>query len=259
VKYKVPALEKGLDIIEALSHASTPLSLRDLSKMLGRSSSELFRMVGGLEQRGYIVKDALSSNYYLSLKLFELAHTHSPLEKILRAAEGPMRELSAETRESCHLGVPRNGQLFILSQADGPNKLRLSVEVGANFSMVGTSSGRLLLAAMPPEELEKTLNESSDYADLKKQEKKELASKLQEIRDKQFSYAENEYLYGARDLSVLVGNTRIGLLASLAISSLTRTQEECDFEKFLEPLRNCAKTITEALGVSHVSFDILQK
>ena len=53
-KYPVPALEKGLDILEELADASTPLSLTQLANNLGRSSNEIFRMVSVLEKRRYI-------------------------------------------------------------------------------------------------------------------------------------------------------------------------------------------------------------
>jgi DNA-binding IclR family transcriptional regulator len=96
----VPALEKGLDILEVLSSASEPRSLTDISRVLGRRTSELFRMLDCLEKRGYIVKEPHSGDYFLSLKLYELARTHSPIERILKAATIPMRSLTLEIRES---------------------------------------------------------------------------------------------------------------------------------------------------------------
>ena len=78
-KYHVPALEKGLDILETLASSAVPQSLSELARSLHRSSSELFRMLDSLERRGYILKDLVSGNYRLSLKLYELAHTHSPV------------------------------------------------------------------------------------------------------------------------------------------------------------------------------------
>ena len=93
-KFQVPALAKGLDILEALAFAIEPQSLTDLAHILGRSKNEIFRMLGYLEARGYIIKEDRSGNYYLSLKLYELSHTHSPLEQLLKAATRPMEELA---------------------------------------------------------------------------------------------------------------------------------------------------------------------
>ena len=83
--YHVPALEKGLDILEALAFAPVPLSHSDLARSLDRTSSELFRMLSTLEKRGFIEKDPISGKFHLTLRLYELAHTHSPVEKLLAA------------------------------------------------------------------------------------------------------------------------------------------------------------------------------
>jgi uncharacterized membrane protein len=53
-KYTAPALEKGLDILELLSRAETGLSQSEIARDLGRSVSEIFRMLVVLEERGYI-------------------------------------------------------------------------------------------------------------------------------------------------------------------------------------------------------------
>ena len=85
--YPVPALEKGLDLLETLAAAAVPQSLAELATTLERSSSELFRMLNCLERRGYITRDAVSGKYGLTLKLYTLAHAHSIMEKLLHAGD----------------------------------------------------------------------------------------------------------------------------------------------------------------------------
>src|SRR5882672_4811283 len=98
--YPVPALEKGLDVIETLAANAVPQSLAELATQLERSSSELFRMLNCLERRGYITRAAVSGKYALTLKLYALAHAHSVIEKLLQAARIPMQELTEKIRES---------------------------------------------------------------------------------------------------------------------------------------------------------------
>src|SRR5438132_9562252 len=98
--YPVPALEKGLDVLESLAAAAVPQSLAELAAQLERSSSELFRMLNCLERRGYIVRDPLAGKYGLTLKLYTLAHAHSVMEKLLHAAATPMQALTEKMRES---------------------------------------------------------------------------------------------------------------------------------------------------------------
>src|SRR6187549_3055949 len=53
-RYRAPALEKGLDVIELLAAEKSPLNLSAVSQRLGRSSGELFRMLQVLEFKGFI-------------------------------------------------------------------------------------------------------------------------------------------------------------------------------------------------------------
>src|SRR5438093_11483138 len=124
-RYSAPALEKGLAVLECLADRGTPQSLVDLARALNRSSSELFRMLTCLEECGYIRKDAGTGAYGLTLKLYQLAHVHSPMEKLLQAALPLMRQLSDRVEESCHLAALDHGHIVILARAEGPQPIRL--------------------------------------------------------------------------------------------------------------------------------------
>ena len=72
-RYRAPALEKGLDVIELLAAEKSPLNLSAISQRLGRSSGELFRMLQVLEFKGFITTADNGSGYVLTNKLFALA------------------------------------------------------------------------------------------------------------------------------------------------------------------------------------------
>ena len=128
----MPALEKGLDILECLAAQGVPLSQAQVARALGRRPTELFRMLTALERRGYIQRDPLSGAYRLTMRLYELGHAHSPYHGLLRAAERPMRALTEEVRQSCHLSVIHRGQLFVLAEEQSPTRNRLSIESAAS-------------------------------------------------------------------------------------------------------------------------------
>src|SRR5215203_5852962 len=91
--YSVPALDKGLDVVECLAAQGVPMTQAQLARALGRGASELFRVLTTLERRCYIQRESVSGAYNLTLRLYELGHAHSPYEGLLRAAERPMRDL----------------------------------------------------------------------------------------------------------------------------------------------------------------------
>ncbi|GCE07657.1 IclR family transcriptional regulator [Dictyobacter aurantiacus] len=246
--YHVPALEKGLDILECLAAHTVPLTQAQLARLLGRGASELFRMLTCLERRRYIQRDPVSGAYSLTLRLFELGHTHSPYQGLLRAAARPMRELVDEINESCHLSVVHQGRLVVLAQEENHARLRLSVEVGGTFPLLHTASGRLLLAHMSPVAAEEAYQLDEEYASLSAQEREELAARLDEIRARGYEYVVGESNDGVQDLVLLVGSQTSHLQAALAICSLSRRHVSF-LDTMLPPLRHCADAIASAAGI----------
>ncbi len=227
--YPVPALEKGLDILEALAADTVPQSLAELAAEMDRSSSELFRMLNCLERRGYVTRDDVSGKYALSLKLYALAHGHSPTEKLLTAARGPMQALTEKFRVSCHLSVLERDALLVVAQQESPERVRLSIEVGGQFEPEKTASGRLLLAFAQRDE----------------------GKAAAEMRRTGVSVAESETIEGVRDLAVLVGRPEAGVMAALAVTRLQRRGEKTDERALLAGVRAAAAEITVALGLKN--------
>ncbi len=234
--YPVPALEKGLDILEALAAEPSPQSLAELAARLERSSSELFRMLNCLERRGYVARETVSGKYGLTLKLFALAHAHSATEKLLEAARRPMRALTEAFRVSCHLSVLERGRLLVVAQELSPEPVRLSIEVGASFAAEQTASGRLLLA----------WENAATAGKARALQEKVFA----QIRRRGFSAAESETIEGVRDLAVLVGKPGGGLTAALAVTRLLKRGQKADETKLLAGMRAAAAEITTGLGLT---------
>lgn len=248
--YSAPALEKGLDVLEALASRETPLSLSDLAKVLGRTSSELFRVLSALEKRSYVVRDSTAGHYHLSLKLFELAHVHPPVEHLLRSAEKPMRDLAHSLRQSCHLSVLSHGRLVVLAETGSPEAIRLAIAVGSNFSPIHTASGRLLLAGLQGGEREEFLEKDRDYRRKRAAQKTRLLAMLERIRKAGYSTAENESYAGIRDVAVPVGNPRIGTAAALDLTLWIHPGKRFEIANVLSALRACARNMTHSMGVT---------
>lgn len=247
--YPVPALEKGLDVIETLAAAAVPQSLGELAATLERSSSELFRMLNCLERRGYIIRDALSGKYGLTLKLYSLAHAHTTTEKLLQAARRPMQALTERLRESCHLSVLERGSLLVVAQQESPERVRVSIEIGSTFDATRTASGRLLLAQLAPDELGPVLAASPVHRNLTGRARTAFLNSLGEMRSQGLSTAESETIEGVRDVAVLVGQPASGLTAALAITRLLRRGQRGDEARLVAAMRATAAEITHALGM----------
>ena len=212
--YSVPALEKGLDILEALAASPSPLSLAELARDLERGSAEIFRMLVCLERRAYLRRDPVSGKYAPTLRLFELGQAHPPLRTLLEAARNPMRVVTGKLGESCHLSVIERGKLEVVAREDSPEAVRLFIELGGRFDPRKTASGRLLL----------------DPA---------LASVT----------ARDETIEGVDDVAVRIGAPGGAVHAALAVSWLRSRKGARKPSTILAALKAAAATIHQTLGI----------
>ncbi len=142
-----PALEKGLDLLEALASESRGLSQKQLADRVGRSVSEIFRMLGVLERRGYVTRDPLTSEYTLTLKLFRIASQFPPTERLLQAALPIMEQLARRVQLSCHLAVLHGEQFMVIARIEPEWLMGWSVKAGAVFPLTQQYPSAKVLAA----------------------------------------------------------------------------------------------------------------
>jgi DNA-binding IclR family transcriptional regulator len=118
-RYRAPALEKGLDVIELLAAEKSPLNLSSISQRLGRSSGELFRMLQVLEFKGFITTAENGSGYVLTNKLFALAMAQAPVRSLVETALPVMRKLVQDIGQSAHIAVRIGYRREIASATSG--------------------------------------------------------------------------------------------------------------------------------------------
>ncbi len=242
--YRVPALEKGFDILECLAAQGVPLTQSQLARQLERGPSEIFRALMTLERRGYIQREVESGAYSLTLRLYEISHTHSPYEQLLRAAARPMRELVSEIRESCHMSVISSGGLLVLAQEESPALVRMSIAIGGTFSLLHTASGRLLMAHLPPDELAEILQNNWEYSEWTPVQQVELNDRLMKIKKRGYEYVYDETNSGVHDLTVLIGSETSCIRAALTITALSRNPKT-----FVETVLPSVRQYAQAIGL----------
>ena len=150
-RYRAPALDKGLDILELLADTDEPLSQAEIAKSLGRTPNEIYRMLDRLVRRDY-VRRTTGDRYEVTLKLFELAHRHSPTRRLVQQATPVLRGFALKSEQACHLVIRDRNILVVVAQVDGPGYWNVSIRVGSRIGLVNTGSGHVFLAFATPEE-----------------------------------------------------------------------------------------------------------
>lgn len=150
-RYRAPALDKGLDILELLAATEEGLSQAEIAKALERTPNEIYRMLDRLLRRHYVARTP-SDRYMLTLKLFTLAHHHAPMRRLVDHALPEMRAFAQRSRQSCHIAIFERGQVVVIGKADSPNNWGLSIRTGTTLDLYSTASGHVLLAFSSPAE-----------------------------------------------------------------------------------------------------------
>jgi DNA-binding IclR family transcriptional regulator len=142
--------------------------------------------------------------------------------------------------------------LVVIAEAESPEPIRLSVEVGYRTSPLDTVSGRLLVAFMQDEALEHFLRTDSSYARMKPAEKRAVSAEREQIRKRGYHLAPSSRRTGI-DVSSFVGNPRIGILAALGVPFIAGGQNEGKEGDLIPVIQKYANRITDALGVSRLA------
>jgi DNA-binding IclR family transcriptional regulator len=243
-KYRAPALEKGLDVLELLAAAKSPMTLSQISSQLDRSVSELFRMVQVLEARGYVGMSAAGDGFELTNKLFSLGISRGPSQNLLASALPMMQSLSDQTRQACHLAIASDDRMVVIARIEAPGDVGFSVRVGYQRPLAHSTSGLLIYAFQKPKirdqwrTLLKPGLSPDDWATFEAQAEKAVAQG-------HFS-APSSYIDGITDISCPIIND-VGVIAALTMPWI-HIEDGITLDDALVRLKNTAKTLSKALG-----------
>lgn len=247
-KYSVPALDKALDIIEFLAKSPDGATLTEISKELNRPVTTLYRVAQVLEQRGYINSNGPKSAYRLSLKLYQVATQHYPVQSIIDAASSEIRSLVHKSMQSCHLAVLNKNDIMIVYQQDPPMSIHYSVAIGSSFPALTTSSGAVILAHTDLETQLKFFQNLETESD-----KKELKTRLNNIVKNGYELIESPMVIGITNISAPIFDHTSTVVGAITVPYLPQKYTECpSIEETLDMLMNIAQQISRNLGKSVV-------
>jgi DNA-binding IclR family transcriptional regulator len=241
-RYRAPALEKGLDVIELLAAEKSPLNLSAISQRLGRSSGELFRMLQVLEFKGFITTAENASGYVLTNKLFALAMAQAPVRSLVETALPIMRKLAQDIGQSCHIAVASEDQIVVITRIERPGDLGFSVRIGYRREIASATSGLVLFAHQTDEVRRLWLKRCR----LKGEAAEAFVERANIVRARGFHEAASHFVRGIVDLSVpiLRGDTAV---AALTIPFVHSNPVQVEMAEAVDFLRAAAKQISSEI------------
>lgn len=224
-KYRAPALDKGLDILELLAASPTAMSQAEIAKALNRTTNENYRMLDTLVRRNYLARSAEGDRYMLSLKMLVLANTHPPRRRLLDITDPLMRQLSMDCEQSSHLAIWEDGDLVIASAFSAPGNWRLSLRPGSVIGLYNTGSGQILAAFQSEQVREKMLAEHQLVTGEEAPSTSGFDEILNKLRAKGYSTAPSQTVRGATNLSFPILDPTGAAIAALTCPFIERIDD----------------------------------
>jgi IclR family acetate operon transcriptional repressor len=185
--YDITALQRGLRLLHLFSESPRGLTAKQVAALSRLPVSTVHRFLANLVTAGFLSCD-IDGNYHLGIACFAIGQAAVGQLDIRRLSLPYLRELNQQTRETIHLTVRHGLTAVYVEKLDSPEPLRIHSRIGAAVPLYCTAVGKVMLAYMPPEELDRVLPE----LELKRLTQNS-AGNLQELKTELYRVRKNGY------------------------------------------------------------------
>jgi DNA-binding IclR family transcriptional regulator len=245
-RYPTPALEKGLDILELFAGEPQGLTKTDVARRLGRTVSEIFRMLLCLEERGYISRPREGEHFYLTLQLFRMALEYPPTKRMVVEALPVMQQVTHQLNQSCHLGVLDGGQVVIVAQVDSPSGAGFYVKAGTVVDLMRAATGHVILAHQTPEVCSRAVRIWSQQHETNPP--RDLQAHLAKIKEHGYEERESYEVNGVVNISYPIRDNHGYAAAALTVPYLQRIGDKTTPATVKQALKQASLQLSEAIG-----------
>lgn len=216
----VQSLGRAFAILEAVARHREGIGLAELSKLVGLHNSTTFHLAKTMVSLGYIRQEKESKRYRIGRPLFALAASALDEIEMVNVGTPVLEELSRETGESSHFAVRMGDAVVVIARTSGPGAFQLTDRVGVVRPAHCTALGKVILAALRPDQLERFL----ERVELKPSTEKSvtdiptLLREIAEIRRTGVAFDDGEFNAEVRCVAVPVKDFTGQIVGALGIS-----------------------------------------
>jgi IclR family pca regulon transcriptional regulator len=200
----VEALARGLDILAAFGADHRVMSLSEVAAAAGLARPTARRLLLTLEELGYV--RSAGGAFELTPKVMNLGMAYVSSLGLWDIARPHLEALVTRTGESSSMAQLDGSDIVYVARVSVPKLIALRVEIGTHFPAVQTSQGKVLLAALPPDQVAAALAQPSrsGLPPSIGRPASQLRDELAEIRARGWALADEELAPGVRSVAVPV-------------------------------------------------------
>lgn len=152
-KYMVPALERGLRLLQEFGRDNASLGAPELARRMQLPRATVFRMLNTLETMGFLQRTEGGNEYRLGLSVLRLGFQFLSSMDLTELGQPVIASLCDEIRLPCNIVVRDGRSIVYVAKVAPPTPLTSSVRVGTRLPVHATVLGRVLLADLSLQEL----------------------------------------------------------------------------------------------------------
>ena len=247
----VQSLERGLAVLQVFSRENPAPTLSEVARLAGTTRATARRILLTLERLGHVRSDgrrfsltprvlALGWSYLSSLNLWEIAQ---PL----------MEDLVEETGESCSAATLDLPDVVYVARVPTRRIMSITLGVGTRLPAHATSMGRVLLAALPTDELDAFLagHPLEKLTDRTVTSPQALRTAIDEVRMQGWALVDQELELGLRSVAAPIQDAERRTVAALNVSAAASRVPLAKLrDEILPSLLTTADAVSTALGRS---------
>jgi DNA-binding IclR family transcriptional regulator len=246
------SVTRVIQILEVLCASPTPVSLAHLSRVLNAPKSSIAALLRGLAEADFVV--ASEGVYRLGPSAFGLGSALLEARRRLQSSdlvrEG-MRRLVDRSGETVLFAVRDMGgeMLTYVDVFESRNAVRFAVSVGDRRPLYCTSGGRVLLASMPEEDLQRYLNRLKPQQLTVNTEidKRRLAATIAVTRETGVAQTVDQATDGVTGTAAAIRDAAATVVGALIVAAPSARLKERGGE-LIALVREEAATISRSLG-----------
>jgi IclR family transcriptional regulator, pca regulon regulatory protein len=219
-RYFVQSLDRGLAVIRALGDARRGETLAEVARATGLTRAAARRFLLTLVDLGYARMDGRL--FSLTPQALELGYAYLSSLGLPDIAAPHLQRVVAEVHESSSLGVLDGDEIVYIARAVTTERIMsAAVTVGTRLPAHVTSMGRVLLAALEPDQLEEALRnvKLASVTDKTIVDPVALREELARVREQGYAIDDEELEQGLRSIAVPIHAPDGAIVAAMNIST----------------------------------------
>ncbi|MFZ0214720.1 MAG: IclR family transcriptional regulator [Candidatus Dormiibacterota bacterium] len=156
MEYRAPAAACAADVLQLLARSEQPQTTADIARAVGSSRSLVFRVLKELE-RTELVERVDPYRYWLGVAALEVGGAFLASADFDHVAHHAMQDLARQTGEIVNLGTLRGASVVYVMKEEGSRAIVTLSHVGKALPANCSALGKVLLAALSDEEVERRL------------------------------------------------------------------------------------------------------